>query len=67
MKDEKKEKLIDLLENLFDDLGYFRWFIVLMPCIIWILIIAFIDKVLFEMPFLIAKNIYNKLVDIFKR
>jgi hypothetical protein len=67
MKDEKREKLIDLLENLIDDLGFLKWSIVLLPCIICILMIAFIDKVLFGIPLSIAKNIYDKLVDIFKR
>ena len=66
MKDEKREKLINLLENLIDDLGYLRWTIILLPCIIWILMLAFIDKVLFEIPLSITKLIYNKLVDIFK-
>lgn len=66
MKDEKRE-IIDLLENLIDDLGYLRWTILLLPCIIWILIVAFIDKVLFEIPLATAKIIYNKLVDMFKR
>lgn len=69
MKDEEeiKSKVVELTDYVVDSLSPSMFAMAFLPCIIWLFMLFVAYTVLFKIPASIIKNIYNKLVDIFKR
>ena len=70
MKDEEEEiksKVVELTDYVVDSLSPAMFAMAFLPCIIWLFMLFVAYTVLFKIPASIIKNIYNKLVDIFKR
>lgn len=70
MKDEEEEiksKVVELTDYVVDSLSPAMFAMAFLPCIIWLFMLFVAYTVLFKIPASIIKNIYNKLVDMFKR
>lgn len=68
MKDEEfKNKITELTDFIIDSLTPLMFTMAFLPCLIWLFMLFVAYMFLFRIPIEIIKNIYNKLVDIFRR
>ena len=61
MKDEEfKNKINEIIDFIIFAIAF-------LPCFIWIFTVFIAYMIVFKLSLTIAKNIYNKLIDIFRR